>query len=76
MGHNTHKPPVGRFARHISGKDANGTYNSQYFTKSTSSKTVTAATVSQYKPNEMKVDVTQTNFVNSSDDIRNKYDGE
>lgn len=76
LGHNTHKPPIGRFARYVSGTDASGNQNSQYFTKSTTQKTINAATVNQYNPNEMKVDTKQTAFVNSSKEVRDKYDGE
>ena len=38
--------------------------------------TVSAAVVNQYKSNEMKVDLKQTTFINSSNEIREKYEGE
>lgn len=74
LGHNTHKPIAGRFSRFISGTDANGNPQNQYFTKTNKDGTVNTT---QYPANKFSVDPVQTAFVNSTDAIRNKYnDGE
>ena len=41
LGHNTHKPLIGRFSKFISDYDANGEPDVQYFTKTNQPKTIT-----------------------------------
>ena len=73
LGHNTHKPLIGRFSKFIGDVDANGNPDSQYFTRENEDKTINAATVNQYKPNEIKTNAGTTAYVNSSE-LRNKYE--
>ena len=73
LGHNTHKPLIGRFSKFIGAVDANGNPDSQYFTRENEDKTINAATVSQYNSNEIKNNNGTTSYINSVD-LRNKYE--
>ena len=74
LGHNTHKPPIGRFAKFIAKYDANGILNSQYFVRSNFPKAANASTINQYNPKELKPDPKQTQYVNSTPEIQEKYE--
>ena len=74
LGHNTHKPPVGRFARFVAGYDANGVWISQYFVRSNFPRTADASKVTQYNVKDLKNDPKQTQYVNSTPEIQEKYD--
>ena len=76
LGHNTHKPIAGRFSKFISDIDANGNPDPQYFTKTNKESITDAATLNKYKSDKFSVDPAQTAFVNSTDDIRDKYEGQ
>lgn len=61
LGHNTHKPPI-------------GILNSQYFVRSNFPKAANASTINQYNPKELKPDPKQTQYVNSTPEIQEKYE--
>lgn len=47
-GHNTHKPPIGRFARVISEEDVNGNQQTQYFVPTNKKIEITEQEKQQY----------------------------
>lgn len=69
-GHNTHKPPVGRFARFISDNDANGNPTKRYFVKTNKSNKMTEQEKQNYGK-EVKHDPKMENFIKNHSD---KYD--
>lgn len=70
LGHNTHKPPIGRFARFIDDHDANGDPQKQYFVKTNKTIEITKQEKQKYCK-EIKENNKQTSFVKNHDE---KYD--
>ena len=70
IGHNTHKPPIGRLARFIDEKDANGADKPQYFVPTNTKKEVSQEEREKYPANEIKEDPKQQSYV---DDHLDKF---
>lgn len=70
LGHNTHKPPIGRFARFIDDYDANGDLKKQYFVSTNEKKEITEQEKQNYGKN-LKPNPKQTNYIQNHED---KYD--
>lgn len=70
LGHNTHKPPIGRFARFIDDYDANGDPKKQYFVSTNEKKEITEQEKQNYGKN-LKPNPKQTNYIQNHED---KYD--
>ena len=60
-GHNTHKPPIGRFARFISEEDTNGNKKAQYFVPVNKKSEITEQEKQQYNK-DLKTDVKTENY--------------
>ena len=74
LGHTTHGPVVGRYYRYISNFDANGKKKTQYFIPVEKEKNVTATEMQKLvQQNEIKEDLVQTKYLNSSADIYDKF---
>ena len=50
-GHNTHKPPIGRFCRFVSEEDAKGEFRAQYYVKTNKKTEMTQEEKQQYGKN-------------------------
>jgi len=74
QGHNSHKPPIGKACKFISSHDANGNPDAQYYIRAPSpAKTITAAQKQAYG-SEIKPDPKHSTFVNSTSEIREKFE--
>lgn len=71
--HDTHKPPIGRMCKFISSHDAHGNPDAQYNVKAVPKKSITA-TQKQAYGSEIKIDPTHTAHVNSTPEMREKYE--
>lgn len=72
-GHNTHKPPIGRFARFIYEKDANGNNIPQYYVKMNKKTECTEEEKQTKYANDIKKDEKTESFVKQHSD---KYNDE
>lgn len=70
-GHNTHKPPIGRFCRFISETDTNGHTQAQYFVSANDNKTKTAIEITSYGT-DLKPDLKQQTYIDQHRDIYDK----
>lgn len=69
-GHNTHKPPIGRFCRFISETDANGNPQAQYFVPTNEKRKIPSSQVNSYGP-QIKPKTKQQPYI---DKYTNTYD--
>lgn len=63
LGHNTHKPPIGRMARFIHEKDANGADKPQYFVPTNTKKEISQEEREKYPAKEIKEDLKQQGYI-------------
>jgi hypothetical protein len=67
-GHNTHKPPIGRFCRFVSEIDANGNFSTQYFVPTNEKKSISSSQKASYE-NDIKPDSKQQSYIKKHADI-------
>lgn len=66
LGHNTHRPPIGRMAKRISDIDAQGNKSDQWYIRNNNRKKISEAERQQMNPKDIKPNLKQQSYTDKN----------